>query len=227
MITDQPHVELPNQTDKSNLLDILAEKYGTDKRILCHGYTRAYDKFFEPIRKKVKNLVEVGICDGASLKMWRDYLPNATIHGLDIDQKCVDTTKGEPRIITHLKSGCDPDYWKDLTFKPEIILDDGSHVVEEQVSMLANAWDSLAPGGYYVIEDTHSSFFDVYNTDKNKQYGFYNDIFKRILDQQAYQTLQGDWYITRDKFAHRIDRISYETFGIYSFTSLVILEKTK
>jgi len=207
-------------------LDELATKYGTDKRILNHGYTRIYDKFFNPIRNDVKNIVEVGIFDGASLRTWRDYFPNAIVHGLDIGEKSVNCVSGEERIKSTLISGCNPEYWNNLDFKADIIIDDGSHVVEEQVEMLKVAWDSLRPGGYYVIEDTHSSFFNVYKQNTSNVNGFYTHIFDRILKQQAYETLQGDWYITRDKFKNRIDKISYETFGIYSFTSIIVIEKT-
>lgn len=211
---------------ENNILDGIADKYGTDKRILCHGYTRAYEKLFLPIRNNVKNVIEAGICDGASLKSWRDYFPNATIHGLDVEQKAVDSVAGEERVKAHLMSSCDASYWASLDFKADIIIDDGSHVVEDQMVMLRLAWNSLKPGGYYVIEDTHSSFFDVYKRDKLRKNGYYEELFSRILNQQAYETLQGDWYITRDKFKDRIDRISYETFGIYSFTGLIIFEKT-
>jgi trans-aconitate methyltransferase len=179
---------------------------------------------FDPIRLDVKNIVEVGIFDGASLRMWQDYLPNATIHGLDIDQKAVDSAKGD-RIKTYLRSGCDASFWQNLDFKPEIILDDGSHIIEEQVDMMNAAWDSLAPGGYYVVEDTHSSFHNVYKKNTSNVNGFYTVLFQRLLDMQSYDTLQGDWYEVRKVFKNRIDKISYETFGIYNFTSVIIFEK--
>lgn len=211
---------------ENNILDSIADLHGTDKKILCHGYTRAYDKLFHPIRQDVKNIVEAGICDGASLRTWRDYFPNATVHGLDIEQKAVDSVANEPRIKATLASATDASYWNSLGFQADIIIDDGSHVVEDQMIMIRLAWNSLKYGGYYVIEDTHSSFHDVYKQDKTRKDGYYSELYDRILKQQAYQTLQGDWYITRDKFKSQMDKISYETFGIYSFTSLLIFEKT-
>jgi hypothetical protein len=212
---------------ENNYLDELADKYGTDKKILCHGYTRVYDKFFGPIKNEVKNLIEVGIFDGASVKMWQEYFKNANIMALDISQNSVDSVKDIDRVTSLLQNATDGSFWKSLPFKADIIIDDGSHVVEEQESMLLAAWDSLLPGGYYIIEDTHSSFHNVYKQDRSKQYGFYNTVFNRILSQQSYETLQGDWYQVREKFKNRIDKISYETFGIYSFTSVVIIEKCK
>lgn len=210
---------------ENNYLDELADKYGTDKKILCHGYTRVYDKLFNNIRDKVDNVIEVGIFDGASVRMWQEYFKNANITALDISEKSVECVKGIDRVTSFLQNATDTNFWKNLQFKADIIIDDGSHVIEEQDAMLLAAWDSLKPGGYYVIEDTHSSFHNVYKQNTKNVHGIYTTIFNRILQQQAYETLQGDWYCTRERFKNRIDKISYETFGIYSFTSVVIIEK--
>lgn len=210
-----------------NALDIIADKFGTDKKILCHGYTRAYDKFFSPIRNSVKNLIEIGIWEGASAKMWKEYFNNATIHCLDITKSSVDSIAGIERINGYHINACDKQFWTSLNFKAEIIIEDGSHIVEEQVKTLDLAWDSVLPGGYYVIEDTHSSFHDAYKQDTTNKIGFYSTVFNRILAQQSYEHLQGDWYEVRKKMGNRIDRISYDIFGIYSFSGLIVIEKTK
>lgn len=212
---------------ENNLLDEIADKFGTDKKILCHGYTRAYDKFFSALRTTTTNVIEIGIWEGASTKMWQEYFPNATIHALDITKSAVDKVARIDRIKGYHISACKQEFWNSLNFKANIIIDDGSHIVEEQVQTLSLAWDYLLPGGYYVIEDTHSSFHNAYKQDKSNSIGFYSTVFDRILKQQSYEHLQGDWYAVRDKMAGRIDKIAYETFGIYSFSGLIIIEKTK
>lgn len=221
---------------ETNQLNEFAIKYGTDKCIGQHGYARIYDKFFGPIKNDVKNLVEVGIYNGGSLKAFRDYFPNATIHGLDINQPPINSVSGEPRIKATKINGSQPTYWNSIDFKADIIIDDASHVTEEQIQILSVAWDSLRPGGYYVIEDTHCSFSNTFKSDTTNPIGVYRTIFDRIIKQQAGdvfvekeklgQSFQGDWYITRDAIKEKIDKIAYETFGIYSFTSLIIIEKT-
>ena len=65
------------------MLTKLGMKYGTDKAT-HHGYTQHYNKRFESIRMDVKNVLEVGTAKGASVQMWRDYFPNATIYTVDI-----------------------------------------------------------------------------------------------------------------------------------------------
>ena len=76
----------------------LAYKYGTDKcPKLNHVYTPFYYKLFNKKRKAIKKVFEMGIGGsrvmkyipqyqtGASLRMWRDFFPNAHIYGADYD----------------------------------------------------------------------------------------------------------------------------------------------
>lgn len=65
-------------------LSSLCEKYNTDKCPKGHNYTQVYELFFRPKRDKAKKIMEIGIGGGASLNIWRDYFPNATIYGIDI-----------------------------------------------------------------------------------------------------------------------------------------------
>jgi hypothetical protein len=76
---------------KNKLLQELGLKYGTDKAShMFRGisYLDIYDRHFYEIRDSVKSFVEIGILNGKSLLMWREYFPNATIVGIDINPEC-------------------------------------------------------------------------------------------------------------------------------------------
>ena len=78
--------------------------------------------------------------------MWRDYFPNAIIHGLDTD---IDTLFVATRIRTHWG---DSRLWTSgLRF--DLIIDDGNHDQKAQLETRANLLPLLATGGIYVIED--------------------------------------------------------------------------
>src|SRR5258706_9813873 len=67
----------------------LAIKYGTDKWGK-HKYTPVYHQMFKNRRAGsdvdyVENVLEIGVGEGASLFMWRDYFFKAHIYGLDND----------------------------------------------------------------------------------------------------------------------------------------------
>jgi len=139
----------------------LAKKYHTDKAFFYAPY---YDELLSPRRNDIKLVLEVGIGSlasmkdsisragwttyqpGASLAMWRDYFPNAVIHGLDTD---IDTLFVATRIRTHWG---DSRLWtSDLRF--DLIIDDGNHNVEAQLETRDNLLPLLAPGGIYITED--------------------------------------------------------------------------
>ncbi len=142
----------------------LAFKHQTDKGTL-HGFTRFYHKLFSDRRESTKKLLEVGIYWGASLFMWREYFPNATIYGMDLQTN--DKAKGQERIVT---ADVDQDDSKQLTNAItgwgtpsfDIILDDGGHFVSQQRTTLETCWRYLAPGGIYVVEDLHTNILDNY-----------------------------------------------------------------
>src|SRR6267154_394057 len=110
-------------------LCLLALQYGTDKAPRSgHGYTPYYHELFASRRGQVRKVLEIGIDVGASLRMWRDYFPSATIYALDSD-----TSKliSEHRIQSlfcnqgdsvQLQIAMD---WAGHDF--DLILDDGSH----------------------------------------------------------------------------------------------------
>ena len=87
----------------------IAYKYKTDKcPQVKHVYTPVYYNMFNDIRNDVKKVFEMGILGGASLRMWRDYFPNATIYGADILK---DYTFKEDRIETFV---CDETKKRDV-----------------------------------------------------------------------------------------------------------------
>ena len=64
-------------------LEDIGRKWGTDKSTVLHHYLNFYERFLSPIRSDVKKVLEIGVLFGQSVKMWRDYFPNAQIVGFD------------------------------------------------------------------------------------------------------------------------------------------------
>ena len=61
-------------------------KTKSDKNTL-HSYLETYEILMSPLKKRVKNVIEIGIWEGGSLKLWNDYFLNADIFGLDVEPK--------------------------------------------------------------------------------------------------------------------------------------------
>ncbi len=58
------------------------EQYDSDK--IAGRYLERYDPILEPWLKKRMVLLELGVHQGGSLLLWRDYFPHGTIVGIDI-----------------------------------------------------------------------------------------------------------------------------------------------
>lgn len=148
----------------------LAEYYGTDK---AGWYTPFYDLLFRDRREKVYKVLEIGIgtkqamahvpgyVPGASLRMWRDYFPNAQIVGFDKDVNVVTDTPMDRRMAAFR---CDQSSEEELeTIAPilaaggkfDLIVDDGSHKVEDQLLTFKILSRLLDSRGLYIIEDVN------------------------------------------------------------------------
>lgn len=93
-------------------------------------------------------------CGGASLKMWEDYFPSATLFGFDINPASYLNTE---RATTFVADQGDPGSIRRAADAAggrfDIIVDDGSHRADHQQLTFSVLFDYLEPGGLYFIED--------------------------------------------------------------------------
>lgn len=123
----------------------------TDKS-WAHQYIHIYQSLFEPIRNNVKRVLEIGIWDGESLRMWRDYFDKAHITGIDISNR-VDGMKDEERIEAIFTNAYSSNAVNLFDTKFDIIIDDGPHSLETQLFCVANYSSLLSSKGILVVED--------------------------------------------------------------------------
>lgn len=145
--------------EKLTTLGELAVKYGTDKGPADHIYTPKYEIYLENYRDFEFNFLEIGVYDGASVKMWKEYFPKATIVALDIDPRCKEYE--EDGIEIHIGDQTDKTFLNGIVEKYshfEIILDDGGHSWKQQIVSFETLFPQLTPGGIYFVEDMHTSY---------------------------------------------------------------------
>jgi SAM-dependent methyltransferase len=111
---------------------------------------------------KPVRLLEIGVQNGGSLQIWRSYLPPGSgIVGIDIDLACAKLALGEGISVLIGDAG-DPATLDrllgDAVF--DIIVDDGSHRSEHIIAAFESCWRRVAPGGLFIAEDLHCSYFD-------------------------------------------------------------------
>ena len=136
----------------------LVDNTRTDKNT-THSYLELYEKLLFNKKDTAKNVLEVGIFDGGSIKLCHDYFQNATVYGLDI-KKISDTWDGI-KNNKRIRLGCF-DAYNDIFFKTQILsknikfdmmLDDGPHTLESMKKFVTLYSQIISDDGILIIED--------------------------------------------------------------------------
>ena len=138
------------------MLKELCKKYGAHKGEdkLSRYYIEAYETYFGPRREEKLRLLEIGVQSGGSLRMWKEYFPNAEIVGVDINKNCL--KHEDLDIIIGDQTG---EKFLSGLGEFDIIIDDGSHKMFDQQFTFKAMWNKLRANGIYVIEDLETSYW--------------------------------------------------------------------
>jgi hypothetical protein len=147
-------------------LNDLSVLYGSDKWGALHWFTQHYEAHFASLRTAPLRILEIGIggyhfedIGGQSLYMWQRYFPRGLVFGLDIHAK---PGISGPRIRTIQGDQNDAASLRRLAEAHgpfDIIIDDGSHINEHVRTSFEALFPYVRPGGTYVIEDLHTSYW--------------------------------------------------------------------
>jgi hypothetical protein len=144
----------------------LADKYKTDKGSALHGYAEVYEYFFYPLKSSARKICEIGILEGASLRMFADYFGGAVVYGIDIKDA---SQLNSDRIRTFVADQADRKQLSAFAGAHgsdfDLILDDGGHSMTQQQVSFAYLFKYVRPGGYYIIEEVHTSLLDNYGVE--------------------------------------------------------------
>ena len=141
----------------------IAERHDTDKDT---GFTSVYHALLSHVREAPLRLLEIGLYNGGSLRMWREYLPNATLHGIDVDRRTLAYEQEIPGTKVRLVDQADARtlraFVAELGGSYDVILDDGGHTMEQQIVSFEVLFPHVVSGGIYIIEDLGTSYFLEY-----------------------------------------------------------------
>ncbi len=143
-------------------LDEIGLTFGTDKSSAHHDYLRFYERFFGERRTSAGSVLEIGIFGGASLRTWEAYFERATIIGADIDPSTRRFAQGRIAVEIIDQSNLEALVALALKHAPfDIIIEDGSHHWEHQITTLRTLFPFLKPGGIYIVEDLQTNYGEM------------------------------------------------------------------
>ena len=204
----------------SSVLDAIGIKYRTDKCSMMHNYLDKYAFFLEKFRTQPIRLLELGVFNGSSVRMWQEYFPRAEIFGVDIEASCRQYEDERIHIIqADLSDAAQVSMLREI--HPRIIVDDASHIVSHQLLALFTLFDVLPRGGVYILEDLETSlnpelFEDMYRDCPLDAY----EVCARIAHIAARKVPDDD-----SIYADSINRIGMETELVSITKGSVILIK--
>lgn len=123
-----------------------------------HSYIDEYERIFAKLRDKPVRILEIGIQSGVCALMWNEYFDQAEITGVDIidehlQQKYINALHLESNLKFILHDATEPSIATTLTGKYDIIIDDGTHKIQDQIKTYMILKDFLTSDGIYIIED--------------------------------------------------------------------------
>ncbi|MDC0250502.1 hypothetical protein OAK11_00075 [Candidatus Pelagibacter sp.] len=141
-------------------LDYLFKKYETDKSNAIHGFTKYYTNHLNKLKNKRLNFLEIGSAGGGSAAAFVHYFDKSNVFCLDVNLTLV-KYKSEKINFFGLDSSNSKMLYRFLknieerffVKKFDVIIDDGSHILSDQLFSINYFYKYLKKGGYYIIED--------------------------------------------------------------------------
>lgn len=193
-----------------------------NKRLISkwNNYFEAYENHFSLFRGKEVTILEIGVFQGGSLQMWKEYFGDkAKIYGIDIDPRCKDLE--EENIKIFIGSQSDRAFLKQVKEEIksiDILIDDGGHTMQQQIVSYEELFDIVADDGVYLCEDLHTSYWLIYGGGY-KRNGTFIEYSKNFID-----------YLNADHSEQRSlkpNSFTRNVNSIHYYDGMVFVEKRK
>jgi hypothetical protein len=152
-------------------------------------YFPAYERHFGRYVNRPLTFLEIGCGEGGSLQLWKRYLgPHAQIVGIDVREEC--SAFEEDQIAIRIGDQSDAAFLARVVEEfgaPDIVLDDGSHMMDDLVATFRFLYPRTASSGVYVVEDLHTAYWEEYGGGLRKP-GSFVELCKSLIDE-----LNADW----------------------------------
>ena len=190
-------------------------------------YFDIYTENLSKYKNKKITILEIGVLNGGSLKMWQNYFSaDSLIVGIDIISQCKKYEKDNIKI--YIGDQTDVNFLgsviKDIG-RPDIIIDDGGHTSNQQIVSFNYLFKHLNNQGIYLVEDTHTSYHPNFQ-DRQDSLTFM-DYAKFLSDQLNLWYKDYDYKIYKKEVKEKIN-VPYFTKNIYKiafYNSIVAFHK--
>lgn len=180
-------------------------------------YFPVYERHFRRFVNTSITFVEIGVSKGGSLQLWKRYLgPFAQIVGIDSNPDC--KAVEEDQIAVRIGDQRDPAFLQEIVDEfgsPDVVLDDGSHMMSDVSASFRVLYPQLCKNGVYMVEDLHTAYWDEYEGGLGRD-GSFVQLAKGLIDE-----LNSD----HSRGAVPTSLFSRTTLSIHFYDSIVVFER--
>jgi GT2 family glycosyltransferase len=182
-------------------------------------YFEIYDHHFSRYRDKPVNILKIGIYHGGPLQLWKNYFgPQARIYAIDVDPRCKQFEEENVRII--IGDQADRSFLRKLKAEiphPDILIDDGGHLMHQQITTFEELYPFVAEDGVYLCEDLHTSYWPDWGGGLHRQDTFV-EYTKRLIDSlNAYHSQEPARFLP--------DQVTRSAHSLHFYDSVFVIEK--
>lgn len=196
-------------------------------------YFDIYERYISKFKHMPCVYLEIGVFNGGSLDIMRKYLGDtARIIGVDVMPQCAEIAPRGYEI--YIGDQADGRFLNELGARvgsADIIVDDGGHTPDQQITSFFHLFPLLRDGGVYIVEDLHANFWQSHNVSR---YGItFFDFAKGLADKMSYwhldpTSLKTRYALPRDKRDNSLTINNFATtqlYGVHFYDSMVVFEK--
>lgn len=183
-------------------------------------YFDIYERHFARFRQTDVHILEIGVFQGGSLKMWKDYFgPQAQIYGIDINPHCQVFAEDQIQILIGDQS--DRGFLRSIKQqipRIDILIDDGGHRMDQQISTFQELFGQISAKGVYLCEDTHTSYWRAWGGGVRRR-GSFVEYTKQMIDWL------NAWH-SRQPRKLSVTDFTQSVNSLHFYDSVVVIEKS-
>lgn len=181
-------------------------------------YFEIYHRHFRRFRGTAPVVLEFGVNQGGSLQMWRNYFGRkARIIGVDIDPRCRAFRGRRTQIFIGDQE--DRNFLRELVAEIgpiDVVIEDGGHTMGQQIATFEEVYPAVKPGGVFLIEDLHTSYWKRFGGGYKKP-GTFIEYAKDLTDKL------NAWHSRTDALV--VDEFTRTTTSMHFYDSIIVFEK--
>lgn len=199
-------------------------------------YFGVYQRYLEKYEGKNITFIEVGVQNGGSMEMWSKFFgPESKLYGIDIDPKCAELKYDNPNVNIIIGDQESKEFWDTIlpSIGPiDVFIDDGGHFIPQQIVTFEKVWNKIKKNGVYICEDTHTSYFQRFNSSYKSPNSFIEyakdfadilhlkktDQYNSLIGENISNVIQSNENLVKKEFAHDLSSIHF-------YDSMIVIEK--